>query len=122
MGLANQEIGIGATVKARCILRAIISAQATFEPVIAGEFADGENIGVVEDEALGVFIDQGPIGHFIGAHNDLANRLDNMRHARAAGHHRQTILHAKANQGAATESIGTIAKECCLVGIAAEQG
>ena len=58
IGLAEQHVEEAALIELRGVLHADIDAAAAFDAVPAGELVDPEQVAVVEDEALRVFVRQ----------------------------------------------------------------
>ena len=58
VGLAEQRVDEAAVVELRGVLDADVGAAAAFDAVPAGELVDLEQVGVVEHQALRVFVGQ----------------------------------------------------------------
>ena len=56
VGLAEQDVDVAAAVELGGVLDADVGAAAAFDAVPAGELVDLEQVAVVEDQALRVFV------------------------------------------------------------------
>ena len=61
------------------VLHADIGAAAAFHAIPAGEFVDLEQIRIVENQALRVFVGKRADAGFIGPQDELRDRLDRLR-------------------------------------------
>ena len=60
------------------VLNADVGAAAAFDAVPAGELVDLEQVGVVEDQALGILVRQLADAGLVRPHDDLRDRLDGL--------------------------------------------
>src|SRR6185295_9330219 len=86
IALAGEDTSIATVVGLEGILQADVGARAGLDAVVAGELRHLEQIGVIEDEALGILVRQPVLLDRSLASDDLADRLDDMRATARVGH------------------------------------
>jgi hypothetical protein len=79
VGLPEQRVDEARIVELRGVLNAGVQPRAAFDAVPAGELVHAEQIAVVEDQALRVFVRQLADLRFVRPHDQLGDRLDRLR-------------------------------------------
>src|SRR5690606_27779957 len=82
--LTGKKTGISAGVCLECVLDANVRPGAGLDAIVAGELVEFEQVGVVEDEALGVLIGQVALRRAFAARDDLADGFNGVGRVRTA--------------------------------------
>src|SRR5205085_71800 len=103
--LPKQSVDAARAVELRGVLHASIEPRSALDAVVTGELVDGEQVAVVEDEALRVFIRQLTDCAFVRPHNELGDRLDGLRTPRLHTDERIAVFETDGRHHAAHRAV-----------------
>src|SRR5215212_2462697 len=92
IGLPEQRVDETAAFHLCSVLNSDIRASAAFHAVPAGEFIDAEEIAVIKDEALRIFIRKAADLRLVWPDDQLCNRFDRLRAPGVHGDERITVF------------------------------
>ena len=99
--LAADDVGVAAVGEVGGVLRAVVEPRAAFDAVVAGVLVPGEQVGLVEHQALRVFVGLKLREHLVWPDDQLGDRLEDLLPEGGSRNERIAIFESDAWHGAA---------------------
>ena len=111
------KVGVASIGEVGGVLESVIEPRAAFDPIVAGELVPGEQVRVVENKALRIFVGLDSRDDLVRPSDELRDRRNRLRPPGGRGRERIAVLKASARHAAGESALVRAGKEGGLVRI-----